>query len=158
MIERAYRTGEEMGLAVWTEDEAGPFSTVPVAGNSWEEEGRPRRHPHEYIREGTAKLLTLFHPQSGSLRARGVKSCTNVVLHGWLQEELAALVAMLPARPALSRRAHRKLWESWQEGLAVKITLPQDPPPLRMLLVLDNLAGHKTPEMVRWMFRHGIMP
>jgi hypothetical protein len=27
-----------------------------------------------------------------------------------------------------------------------------------MLLVMDNLAGHKTPEMVWWMFRHGIMP
>jgi len=147
-----------MGLAVWTADEAGPFQTVPVAGKSWEEDGRPRCHPHEYIRDGTGKLLTLFHPQSGSLRARGVKSCTNVVLHGWLQEELAALVATLPARPALSRRAHRQVWESWQAGLAVRITLPQDPPPLRMLLVMDNLAEHKTPEMVRWMFRHGIMP
>jgi hypothetical protein len=28
----------------------------------------------------------------------------------------------------------------------------------RMLLVLDNLAGHKTPEFVVWLFAHGIMP
>jgi hypothetical protein len=27
-----------------------------------------------------------------------------------------------------------------------------------MLLVLDNLAGHKTPELVCWLFAHGIMP
>ena len=27
-----------------------------------------------------------------------------------------------------------------------------------MLLVLDNLAGHKTPEFVCWLFEHGIMP
>ena len=27
-----------------------------------------------------------------------------------------------------------------------------------MLLVLDNLAGHKTPEFVCWLFAHGIMP
>jgi len=27
-----------------------------------------------------------------------------------------------------------------------------------MLLVLDNLAGHKTPPFVRWLFAHGIMP
>ena len=27
-----------------------------------------------------------------------------------------------------------------------------------MLLVLDNLAGHKTPELVCWLFDHGIMP
>ena len=27
-----------------------------------------------------------------------------------------------------------------------------------MLLVLDNLAGHKTPEFVGWVFAHGVMP
>ena len=27
-----------------------------------------------------------------------------------------------------------------------------------MLLVLDNLAGHKTPEFVCWLFAHGVMP
>jgi transposase len=27
-----------------------------------------------------------------------------------------------------------------------------------MLLVWDNLAGHKTAEMVVWLCRHGIMP
>jgi len=27
-----------------------------------------------------------------------------------------------------------------------------------MLLVLDNLAGHKTPHFVCWCFAHGIMP
>jgi hypothetical protein len=81
-----------------------------------------------------------------------------MVLHGWLKEALAAIITTLSARPAISRRANRKLWESWQEGLAVRITLPQELPPFRMLLVRDNLAGHKTPEMVLWMFSHGIMP
>jgi hypothetical protein len=27
-----------------------------------------------------------------------------------------------------------------------------------MLPVLDNLAGHKTPELVCWLFAHGVMP
>lgn len=27
-----------------------------------------------------------------------------------------------------------------------------------MLLILDNLAGHKTPEFVLWLLAHGIMP
>jgi len=143
---------------VWTEDEAGPFKTEPVAGNSWEQDGSARKLPHEYRRDGTAKMLTLFHPTSGELRARGVKSCTNVVLHGWLKEELASIVAALPPQPESSLEENRKLWESWQEGLQVKITLLENPPPLRMLLVMDNLAGHKTPEMVIWMFQHGIMP
>ncbi len=30
--------------------------------------------------------------------------------------------------------------------------------PCGMLLVLDNLAGHKTPALVLWLFAHGIMP
>lgn len=107
---------------MWTEDEAGPFQTAPMAGNSWEEDGKPRKLSHEYMREGTAKMLTLFHPASGEVRARGVQSCTNVVLHGWLKEELADVVASLPARPKLSVKATRELWESWQEGLQVKIT------------------------------------
>ena len=31
-------------------------------------------------------------------------------------------------------------------------------PRLRVLLVMDNLAGHRTPELVLWLFAHGIMP
>jgi len=40
----------------------------------------------------------------------------------------------------------------------VRITLPQALPPLRMLLILDNLAGHYTADFVLWLFAHGIMP
>jgi hypothetical protein len=40
----------------------------------------------------------------------------------------------------------------------VRFTLPQALPPLRLLLVLDNLAGHKTPDFVLWLVAHGIMP
>jgi hypothetical protein len=40
----------------------------------------------------------------------------------------------------------------------VRFTLPEPLPPPRVLLVWDNLAGHKTPEMVLWLCRHGIMP
>lgn len=129
-----------------------------MPGQSWEEGGRARKLPHEYRRDGTAKMLTLFHPRSGELRARGVRSCTNEVLHGWLKEELAQVVATLPSPAALSMEENRRLWRSWQEGLRVKITLRVDPVPLRMLLVVDNLAGHKTPELVLWLFDHGIMP
>ena len=46
---------------------------------------------------------------------------------------------------------------SWQEGLGEHFTLPDKLPPLRMLLVLDNLAGHKTPELVLWLVAQGIM-
>jgi hypothetical protein len=58
--------GEKLGLAVWTEDEAGPFKTEPIAGQNWEEDGRARKLPHEYRRDGAAKMLTLFHPGADS--------------------------------------------------------------------------------------------
>ena len=54
--------------------------------------------------------------------------------------------------------ATRRSWERWQDGLTIKPTLLSVLPPLRMLLVLDNLAGHKTPAFVCWLFAHGIMP
>jgi hypothetical protein len=72
----------------------------------------PARYPHEHVRHGTAKLLTLFHPASGQVRVKGVTSAA-----------LAALVT-----------------------------------PLRLLLVLDNLTGHKTPRLVLWLVEHGVMP
>jgi hypothetical protein len=50
------------------------------------------------------------------------------------------------------------MWRQWQEGLSVRFTLPKPQPPLRVLLVLDNLAGHKTPDFVLWLVAHGIMP
>ena len=30
-----------MRLAVWVEDEAGPYQMVPYAGESWQPEGQP---------------------------------------------------------------------------------------------------------------------
>ena len=147
-----------MGLSVWTQDEAGPFQTIPCGGSSWQESNLPLQQSHEYLRDGTAKLLTLFHPSSGQVRATGVTSCPNTVLHGWLKAELTVVLASLPPRRKLKAEVNRELWKSWQAGLRWPITLAAELPPLRMLLVLDNLKGHKTPEFVLWMFAHGIMP
>ena len=157
MIEDAYRLGESLGLAVWCCDQAGPFQAVPHPGPSWRLEGDPARQPHEYIRNGTAKVLTLFHPADGRVRIEGVTTCPNGVLHPWLKRELSQVLAGLADAPATAKTS-RAAWERWQADLAVKPTLPAELPPLRMLLVLDNLAGHKTPEFVLWLFAHGIMP
>lgn len=151
--------GEQLGLDVWCEDEAGPYQTAPVPGASWQAEGQPAEYPHEYVREGCAKLLTLFHPRDGQVRVKGVTSCTNEVLHPWLKQELAVIVeGLLPGATAMPAQERRALWERWQQGLQERITLPAEPPVLRMLLVLDNLAGHKTPQFVCWCFAQGIMP
>jgi transposase len=158
LIEHAYTMGEKLGLAVWTQDEAGPFQPKPYAGQAWHEPGQPRRQSHEYLRQGTAKLLVLFHPASGRVRATGVRQCPNTVLHPWLKREFTAILAALPPGPAEGRVRHRPLWQRWQEGLQCRITLPQELPPLRVLVVMDNLAGHQTPAFVLWLFTHGIMP
>jgi hypothetical protein len=158
LIEAAYRLGEATGLAVWTEDEAGPFQTVPYPGGSWQPAGLPAHQAHEYVRNGTAKLLTLFHPATGTVRVKGVTTCTNAALHPWLQAELAAILAALPPAVPRDPAATRAAWARWQAGLSAPITLPAELPPLRLLLVLDNLAGHLTPSLVLWLFAHGVMP
>lgn len=104
-------------------------------------------------------MLTLFHPATGRVRLKGVTRCPNAVLHPWLKQELTVILAELPepsteAAPAVIRDQ----WERWQEGLTSRFTLPKALPPLRMLLVLDNLTGHKTPDFVLWLVAHGIMP
>jgi hypothetical protein len=159
LIEDAYRLAPGLGLEVWCCDQAGPFQTAPHSGRSWRPEGDPVRLPHEYVRNGTAKVLTLFHPITGRVRSKGVTACPNAVLHPWLKRELAAILAALPpVAPPGSPPEGRAAWDRWQAGLKLPITLPAVLPPLRVLLVLDNLAGHRTPEFVLWLFAHGVMP
>ena len=80
------------------------------------------------------------------------------MLHPWLQTELAAILTTLPEPPVQPEAERRAAWERWQAGLTIRFTLPDQLPPLRMLLVLDNLTGHKTPSLVLWLVAHGIMP
>lgn len=146
-----------MGLAVFCHDQAGPFQTVPYPGKSWQEQEDPRRQPHEYIRNGTAKLMTFFHPSSGEVRAKGVKSCPNSVLHPWLKEELSKALAQLPPTkcPTDPAQTHQQ-WAPWYEGLTITPSIPEVLPPLRALLIQDNLAGHKSHDWVQWCFQKGI--
>lgn len=103
--------------------------------------------------------MTLFHPQDGQVRVKGVESTTNIILHAWLKQELAEIVNALPqASPLLSPELTRQMWLDWREGLQVKFTLPSQLPPLRMLLVWDNLAGHQTAELMTWLCEQGILP
>jgi hypothetical protein len=106
------------------------------------------------VRGGTAKLLTLFHPASGEVRGKGVTTAANAVLHPWLQEELTQILATLPAPPtgAPADLPPLRRWETWLD------TVPDGLPPLRLLLVWDNLSGHKTPALVDWLLHHGVVP
>ncbi|WP_420841852.1 transposase [Fimbriiglobus ruber] len=79
------------------------------------------------------------------------------MLHPWLERERTAILAALP--PLLpTADPSRAAWERWLRGLQQPITLPVVLPPRRVLLVLDNLAGHKSVALVMWLFAHGIMP
>ena len=142
LIERAYHIGEKLGLAVWTQDEAGPYQTLPYPGASWQPVGHPAHQPHEYIRNGSAKLLTFFHPASGRVHLKGVTSSANVILHPWLKAELSAILRSLPKTSPIDAKTNRQLWKVRQEGLSQPITLPQELPALRVLLIWDNLRAH----------------
>jgi hypothetical protein len=155
LIEQAYTQADR---PVWAQDEAGPYQAIPQPGTRWQPTTRPARYPHEHLRHGTAKLLTLFHPATGQVRVKGMPSAPNAVLHAWLEDELTAILAALPAPPTLPEDDNRRAWARWQDGLTAPFTLPADLPPLRLLLVLDNLTGHKTPSLVLWLVAHGIMP
>jgi len=145
-----------LGLHVWCQDEAGPYQAVPQPGASWQPAGHPARQPHEYIRGGTAKLLTLFRPATGEVRAEQVGSAPNTVLHPWLMGELAAILATGPPAPQPALPGTR--WIDWLLP-DHDLPLPLDAlPPLRLLLVWDNLAGHHTPSMVHWCLERGILP
>jgi hypothetical protein len=156
VIEFAYRVAEALGLPLWCMDEAGPYQAIPYPGVSWQACGHPARRPHEYVRGGTAKLLTLFRPATGVVRADPVDRATNAVLHPWLEQELTVILATCPPPAAAPGPGCR--WVDWQVP-GQDLPWPAEPlPPLRMLLVWDNLAGHHTPTMVEWCLRHGILP
>jgi transposase len=154
LIEQAYRVAEAAGIPLWCQDEAGPYQTKPYPGESWQPVGAPARQPHEYVRDGTAKLLTLFRPATGAVRAKGVTSAPNAVLHPWLQEELTAILAALPEVTTLEHeRPEAARWETWLGRP------PRQPlPPLRLILIWDNLAGHLSWSLVLWLFQHGVLP
>jgi len=158
LIEGAYTLGERLGLLVLCQDEAGPYQAIPQPAPSWQPTGKPARQPHEWIRGGTVKLLTLFRPATGKVWAEPVGNAPNSVLHPWLRKTLTAILDALPIPAELDPETTRAAWAVWQAGLTKPFPLPTELPPLRSLLVWDNLAGHKTPEMVYWLCAHGVMP
>src|SRR5215210_1307520 len=128
LIEQAYTLGAQLGLSVWCEDEAGPFQAVPHPGTSWQPRGRPATQPHEYIRGGTTKILTLFHPATGQVRLQPAARGTNAVLHPWLRERLSEILAAQPvSKASLAPAVTRAAWAVWQAGLTMPFTLARRP-------------------------------
>ncbi|GHO80324.1 hypothetical protein KSD_80950 [Ktedonobacter sp. SOSP1-85] len=160
MIELAYEHAEAAGLPLWCQDEAGPYQAIPQPGENWHPEGKPLLQPHEYVRGGTAKLLTLFRPRTGEVQATGVLSSPNAVLHPWLKEHLQPLLEHLETNPPVVRHPlpdDHPLMRTWQHWWW-SYERPKPAPALRLILIWDNLKGHLSYDMVRWLLQHGILP
>lgn len=136
-----------MGVQVWCQDEAGPYQAIPHPGARWGPADQAARQPHEYIRGGTAKLLTLLRPATGEVRACGVENAPNTVLHPWLQAEITQILADVEPPAQVQDGAE---WLGYRLNRVL--------PPVRMILIWDNLAGHKSSEMVLWLLEQGVVP
>jgi len=82
-----------------------------------------------------------------------------VVLHPWLIEQLTEVLAEIEKqypRAELPPEAERPACARWETWLGYPPRSVE--PPLRIVLVLDNLAGHLSYDLVRWFFDHGVMP
>jgi hypothetical protein len=154
VIERAYRTAEALGIPLWCQDEAGPYQAIPQAGPSWQPIGQPAQHPHEYVRGGTAKLVTLFRPATGAVRALPTPQATNAILHPWLQQEIEAILAVMPPPDPAAPGRQAAAWEWRERPLWDLAALP----PVRLLVLWDNLAGHQTPALLNWLVARGVWP
>src|SRR5437868_5129807 len=140
VIERAYVTAERLGLELWCEDEGGPYQCIPQPGSSFQSEGDPARRPHEYLRGGTAKLLTLLRPATGEVRAEAVEHSTNAILHPWLKRELEAILKQCRPPPEVVPEGRRGSdWDIYPEASQLDRFFPS----VWVLLILDNLAGQK---------------
>ncbi|EFH79784.1 transposase [Ktedonobacter racemifer] len=86
-------------------------------------------------------------------------SAPNAVLHPWLTEQLTQVLAEIEKihpRAELPPEEQRPTCARWETWLGYPPHNPE--PPLRIVLVLDNLAGHLSYDLVRWFFEHGVMP
>src|SRR5438552_423277 len=105
----------------------GPSQAIPQPGASGQPEGQPAHRPHEYVRGGTAKLLTLFRPATGEVRAQPVDRTTNAVLHPWVRTQVERILAEMPpvSDPTAPGRRAGDWWWGHGEAPAWLADLPQ---------------------------------
>ncbi len=89
------------------------------------------------------------------MRVEPLDRTPHAVLHAWLRREMADIVAACAPAPAEPGPGQR--WADWH-------VTPQPPwwadglPPLRVLLIWDNLAGHCDWELGQDLLNQGILP
>lgn len=102
--------------------------------------------------------MTLFHPATGAVRAKGVTQTTNAVLHPWLKQEVREILAELP--PVLDPQTPLRQWETWGWDTARRLEweVEESLPAIRLILIWDNLKGHTNRELVQWLLAQGVLP
>jgi hypothetical protein len=98
-------------------------------------------------------MLTLFQPATGQVRVQPVDQATNAVLHPWLKGELIQILADLPEQSAEQAPDWGRSWSDWGLGDEAAV---YGWPSIRLIMVWDNLTGHRTPDMVDWCHEQGI--
>jgi hypothetical protein len=78
-----------------------------------------------------------------------------MVLHGWLRQEVAAILATCPPAPCDPPPGRR--WADWIDP-ALPPWWAEGLPPLQMLLIWDNLAGHCDWELEQDLLNRGVLP
>jgi hypothetical protein len=96
------------------------------------------------------------------VRAQGVLAAPTAILHPWLKDQLLQVVAELdrdplPVRVPLPEDQLLPLLRTWQHGWW-SYERPTPAPPLRLLLIWDTRAGHRSSDRVRWLLQHGVWP
>jgi hypothetical protein len=90
------------------------------------------------------------------VRVTGVASAPNVVLPPWLQADREDILAALPASADAPADADHPLLRPWRRWLGRPDDAPL--PPVRLLLIWDNLTGHTSAALLRWRCGHGVLP
>lgn len=88
------------------------------------------------------------------MEARNTRDDTNAILHPWLKRELSAILKQCPDAPEVVPEG--RYWQDWDIYPAAEY-LDRFFSPVRVLLIWDNLAGHRTQSLVQWCAEHGIL-
>jgi transposase len=87
------------------------------------------------------------------VRAEAVEHATNAVLHPWLKQQLSEILDQCPPPPP--EPTPGRCWDDWDWHEEAHL-MDGHFPPVRVLLVWDNLKGHYTLELVQWCAERGI--
>src|SRR5262249_30981707 len=107
------------------------------------------------------RSVKLFRPATGAARAHAVRSDAHAILQPWLKDHLLHVLAELDRHPLsvwMALPEDHLLVRTWRHGWWSYEERPKSAPPLRLLLIWDNLARHRSDDLVRWLLQHGIFP